>query len=429
MEYLDMQCYFDAVSAASRRSRATLLIITIFSVVMLSAILNSGPRSSQHRQFEVAKDVLLWLTELKEGAEPEGLDGIDDGKERFKLAKILYERDSVLLDSKEAARRTLDPLLSKGIDGRQMIKIPVLDLSLDTRTLTWFGGATYVVLLLMFRFGLYREKENLTITFLEARSRGCLSQCYHLLRMRQVLFIPKSRWNKRSDGGEWQEQAERSGPARDKGNWVWKLLPLLLFLLPLIFQSLLAVFSLRDLMQSGETSRMQALEVLYHSVFFFPVLLLTFSCFGESKQMDVLWNKQKRLIKDLDESLEATLEGDWTYVAKDQRGSFEGENKILIDSNGQLMISGKRTKHVKTSGEIDDVPVDWSSSWIEVREGRVFFQFYVNPPAQKSTRVWCHLEKAGECLAGEYVDLSNRKKIQGNVEFRRVDPPAAHGHA
>jgi hypothetical protein len=70
-----------------------------------------------------------------------------------------------------------------------LIHIPLSGNVFDVNTLGLWGGLTFTVILLMFRFSLWREYNNLKLAFNEAKPEH-LRYCYLSLAMQQVLTVP-----------------------------------------------------------------------------------------------------------------------------------------------------------------------------------------------------------------------------------------------
>lgn len=71
-----------------------------------------------------------------------------------------------------------------------IVPIPGLGRFIDINDLGLLGGFTFVVVLMWFRFSLWREYFNLYATFKEARTLKDLEYCYKYLAMNQVLTVP-----------------------------------------------------------------------------------------------------------------------------------------------------------------------------------------------------------------------------------------------
>jgi hypothetical protein len=72
-----------------------------------------------------------------------------------------------------------------------LIHIPLAGGVFDINSLALWTGITFAVILLMFRFSLWREYNNLKLAFMEARPiPQHLKYCYMSLAMQQVLTVP-----------------------------------------------------------------------------------------------------------------------------------------------------------------------------------------------------------------------------------------------
>ncbi len=96
-----------------------------------------------------------------------------------------------MMPDKEQAGRYAQSLEQARNTNIILINIPFSGSVFDVNSLGLWAGTTFMVILLIFRFSLWREYNNLRLTFDEARDEH-LKFCYRSLAMQQVLTVPPS---------------------------------------------------------------------------------------------------------------------------------------------------------------------------------------------------------------------------------------------
>ena len=88
------------------------------------------------------------------------------------------------------AKAHLQNLQQQYVAGVTKLTIPFLGVQADVNDLGIFGGITFVVLLSLFCYCIWREEQNVAQLFMIARQRGELAVAYYLFAMTQVFTIP-----------------------------------------------------------------------------------------------------------------------------------------------------------------------------------------------------------------------------------------------
>lgn len=191
LEVVEIKHYLDATSEASKRTRTVTITMVITSVLIFGALINS----LQHQ----------WMLERIRAFYHQG--------SAYSRAKILppHERDrfGIEFDNPDAARDEAycaqypeychqhnafyDAMVRAYVENALSVRVPLFGFSIDVNDLGILGGVALVVILLMYRFCLTRELDNLRIVKRKAKSiQNQSAPFYDVLAMRQVFTIPMS---------------------------------------------------------------------------------------------------------------------------------------------------------------------------------------------------------------------------------------------
>ncbi len=163
---LDLHDCLLAASEASRRTRIVIVVLVVTSVLALSGFLNSMPYNWNLQRFQqVAQSNDGYLHE-KRILSPNSC-----------IAKRQYEMlYAAFAESFVASTFTLH--------------VPFFGIKFDVNDLGPLSGVAFSVILLIFKYSLSRESENLILCFKEFENTSELRTFYKLLSMHQVLTIP-----------------------------------------------------------------------------------------------------------------------------------------------------------------------------------------------------------------------------------------------
>ena len=92
--------------------------------------------------------------------------------------------------SKDQAEKYVEKLQGLVVDRVIRISVPFLGIDIDVNDLSLLGGITFLLLLMWFRFSLWREEENVRALFDRARKDKELCEVFDLFAMAQVLTVP-----------------------------------------------------------------------------------------------------------------------------------------------------------------------------------------------------------------------------------------------
>jgi hypothetical protein len=183
---IEVQDYLDATSDASNRTRSVIITMVVASVLIFGALINSFQHQWMLERLKALDSPQSPYTQKKIGPYPEV--GRFPTRQAYEAAVTNYnERYHSFYDA--VARSYVENALST--------KVPLFGFSIDANDLGILGGIAFVVILIMYRFCLTREVENIRIAHEEAKRFDQLWEFYTVLSMRQVFTIPPSRTIKR----------------------------------------------------------------------------------------------------------------------------------------------------------------------------------------------------------------------------------------
>ena len=160
------------------------------------------------------------------------------------------------------------------VDNIVLIHIPFFGIVLDVNDLGILGGFTFVVILMWFRFSLWRELYNLSSTFKAAKTDEDLEFCYRTLAMSQVLTVPPAL----------SKHQPREKP--------WGKAVRILYFLPLTVQLIIFIndcFTFNYGWDISPTNTVAGTSISW--AFLFLSALLTFWCYRLSSEIDKEWEE------------------------------------------------------------------------------------------------------------------------------------------
>jgi hypothetical protein len=166
-----------------------------------------------------------------------------------------------------------DRLVEAYVKNTYSIHVPFFGVTFDANDLGLIGGLSFVVILMLLRFSLGRERDNLRVLFERAESiQGMLSEVYDALAMRQVFTLPP--------------RAPGTSPPQAR------TLPRMIVIAPMVVQLLVAINDFATPQYGTTVSRIHT-AILYSSHFIFGalMLLLTVDAFRLWITIDQEWTK------------------------------------------------------------------------------------------------------------------------------------------
>ena len=286
--------FIEATIASAARFRRVLIVLIIGSVLAFSAFWNAVEWSWLNSRIKLTRtaEAVIALHEIDEEL---GTHQAEPERTQFLLNLKKDREDFLKHRDVENARRWLNMAgfttseslkrhaerLETSLQARILvINVPVLGIVIDVNDLGLLGGFTFVVVLMWFRFSLWREYFNLYSTFEEARDVKDLEYCYKYLAMNQVLTVPPILC-----------------PSQPKER-PWGKVVRYLYVLPVAVQ--VAVFSydcytfeIGWVINPGNT----IVSITVSFCFLVLSVLLTFWCFRLSGEIDAEWEEAAKRIR------------------------------------------------------------------------------------------------------------------------------------
>jgi hypothetical protein len=174
---LDIQDYLEATSHAADRTRWVTLVMLVTSMAVFAGLLNSlGSQWMGERVRELTERPFGTYAVRNIGPLPTDPDHGSPAWERYARRVDVFQ----------------DHLTRAYVETGFVIRVPVVGFTLDVNDLGLIGGVAFIVILLMLRFSLTRELDNVRLSFERAEGLGRLHEFYTLLAMRQVFTVPPS---------------------------------------------------------------------------------------------------------------------------------------------------------------------------------------------------------------------------------------------
>ena len=195
----NLQEYLQASSEASKRSRKITITLVVASVLMLVGLLNSYQKTWMLQRVQRSADPTSEYVRLKlwPGMNSDSLMSIVDSSKAsaaLGIGSLRLRRE--FLDSQYSS--FYRALIASYVENAFTIRIPFFGVAFDVNDLGMLGGLGIIVALVLFRFSLARELDNLVLSFEEARKVGMMKTVYELIAMHQVLTVPPMPGRRRS---------------------------------------------------------------------------------------------------------------------------------------------------------------------------------------------------------------------------------------
>jgi hypothetical protein len=176
------------------------------------------------------------------------------------------------------------------VDTRFMVRVPFFGITFDINDLGSLSGIGLMTLLVLFRFSISSELENLKLSFRHVRQQGKLAEFYRLLSMKQVLTTPHL-------------------PERKIG-WFHMYIPKLLYFLPLLVYLSVVLHDVDTNNLGSQIDNVRTLLVLATDIVFLLIILaLSISAFQRTRDVDRQWSNA--WCDYMAEEFHDTLDGEW----------------------------------------------------------------------------------------------------------------------
>lgn len=219
-----------------------------------------------------------WITDLKELNRKLNSPSFDQAR-KWTSGRNFH-------DSGQAIRyaQSLDDMRNANV---LLVRIPFFGIGFDVNDLGLLGGITFSVLLILFRFTLWREYNNLRLTFHLAKPED-LRYCYMCLAMQQVLTVPPIAETNDSWESSPPISSESQPPKKPSGKTVRPL-----YFTPLIVQSIIIISNAYTIQRGLVLNFWMTIFSLGFSVLLFLFILRwTYKCLRLSISIDEEWEKR-----------------------------------------------------------------------------------------------------------------------------------------
>jgi hypothetical protein len=271
----DIKDYVAAARTSSDRGRFVLIVLITTSVLAFVAFWNSRPASWLNSRIEMARIAAEACPSWNE--ETRQVLGVSH--EDYQRSRRFYDLRKNRIGNCENLKVLANQLLSLQSQETASIRVPFFGFQFDINDLGIFGGFTFMVVLMWFRFSLARELSNVRLAFWIARNRDSRSDfqlCYDLLAMHQVLTVP----------------ATRGEAAQSRGGRFWSHVPLLLYFLPLAAEIAICWSDIRTRFWGWTISPQNTISLfLAEGAFLILISILTYTCFQLSREVDRVWDE------------------------------------------------------------------------------------------------------------------------------------------
>ena len=255
-QFLSIEDYLDASSDAAKRTRIIMVSIVVASVLTFAGFLNSLEHNWMLQRIQAAAAPNSPYVQKK-------FPKLTDPATFEKNQEFFYKS---LMDAYVANTFT--------------IKVPFFGVTFDVNDLGLLGGLSFLILLLLFRFSLGRELDNLNLSFEQAKKDKELPTFYNLLAMRQVLTVPPT--------------------AGRESVTLMMIIPKLLSFLPFIVLSVVIAHDLRTYDIGAAISQIHTLLLyIVTAALWAFVVIVSISCMMVWLKIDAVWKKYWREVATL----------------------------------------------------------------------------------------------------------------------------------
>jgi len=287
----------EATAASASRFRRVLIVMIIASILAFGAFWNARRGSWLNSRIDVAllgneyltlKDKVSRIeSELTYGPSDPRMTALYEQKKELEgnVKSDKYEDAKAWLkyrgmQDREQLAESVKKLEQARVDSVLLIKIPFFGIVVDINDLGLLGGFTFVVILMWFRFSLWREYFNLISTFREAKTLEHLGFVYRSLAAQQVLTVPP---------------ALSEIPPIEKP---WGKVVRVLYFLPVLVQVIILIYDIVSFKVGLSISRFNSyFGVLMSASFLYLSMILTSLCLQLSRHIDKEWEDTANTIR------------------------------------------------------------------------------------------------------------------------------------
>jgi hypothetical protein len=184
-EDLDIQDYLDATGDSASRSRTVAISIVITCVLVFAGLLNSQDSNWMLNRIRQSSQPNSEYIRKKLGDPPPAWEAAQPTDGPMRYYDYRY-------------KEFVSALSRAYVDSAMLVRVPFFGFVIDVNDLGLLGGITFCIMLILFRFSLSREVDNLNLSFAESARLDRLQEFYYLLAMRQMFTVPKTAHIKRT---------------------------------------------------------------------------------------------------------------------------------------------------------------------------------------------------------------------------------------
>lgn len=299
--------YLESAASASRRSRFIVIVLLTASVLAFMALWNSLPWSWNQVRLNNLEDIIFYWP-LNSEVEKRLSENIDrrDELARFREIQALVEGaghhpETASRSEKEAFRWNTELQLYhlRSIRTERIVNvdIPIAGASFDINDLALFSGITFLPILLLLRYSLSRECQNLSL-FGEIAGSKLTWPVYNLLATRQFLTVPPLKNANGLDPELVDIASVRQkylSPLGSRERAIWRIMPKFLVWIPVLITSAVVINDYATFDIGANLSMTRAKVSIFLSV---ALLVLLVGVAASAYQM---WRRIDRVWKELHE--------------------------------------------------------------------------------------------------------------------------------
>jgi hypothetical protein len=322
-DVLDIQDYLDATSDAAKRTRTISYAIVLTSIIAFAGLLNSLQSHWMRDRLSLSRNSSYVSSFI-------GPPTTDDDPERNRRYDHYFST-----------------LLRTYAENVLVVRVPFFGITLDINDVAPLGGLAFLVLLVMMRFCLSREADNLRLAFFEATSMKQGREFYRLLAMQQVLTVPPGTTIERTRLLVWT--------------------PKVFVALPVLVHSLVAIHELDTMWVVLPFAPLRAwAHVTITTLLLVPIALLTWNIIGRLRSIDAFWKRMYRQVVSArtDTSLISSCHHRFETVVFDERPLVEAGHKDPLEWHERFWNLQFDQYQYWNQGAIDD---DTYAHWMYQR--------------------------------------------------------------
>jgi len=197
LQRIEAREYLDATNDAAKRTRSIAITMVVASVLVFGGLINSTKHQWMLERLQALGNPIDTYVEAKIGFPPDPKT-LSPGKKWINPIFAAADTKEKAADIYKENYRSFYQAVANGYIDSLSTRVPIFGFSIDPNDIGILGGVAFIAILLMYRFALVREVENLLIAQNASKRLKNPREFYDLISMRQVLTIPPSETLKQS---------------------------------------------------------------------------------------------------------------------------------------------------------------------------------------------------------------------------------------